>query len=274
VTLLTLCADDFGLSKPVNDGIISLVEKGRLNAVSCMAVGKHIGYAPRLLESIRNAPHKIELGLHITLTEYIPLGEMPMLAPDGTLPSIGSLILKSHLRLLNLNEISIEIKRQVETFENTFGQKPNFIDGHQHAHILPGIRDIVLQSGSTERWIRQCTAPLSTILKMRNALPRTLLISMLSRKLKTQLLTRNIPHPAHFFGVNDFNVNEDFAELMDKWLYHVADRSGNSLIMCHPGFDTKDAVIHDPIRARRPQEYAYLASEQFAYDMKKYGLSL
>jgi len=271
---LTLCADDFGLSPSVNDGIIELVESGRLNAVSCMTVGNHIDDASRLLKAIKKAPHKVELGLHTTLTEYKPLAEMPNLAPDGIFPSIGSLILKSHLRQLDRQEISNEIERQVEKFVETFGHKPHFIDGHQHAHILPGIREHILDHASSDCWVRQCTASVASILKMRIALPRTLLISMLSRRLKAQLSAQSIPHPAQFLGVNDFNVNEDFAALMDKWLYHAAKHDGNSLIMCHPGFDTKDIAIHDPIRARRPQEYAYLLSEKFLNDLKKYGLSL
>lgn len=276
MSTLTLCADDFGLSKTVNDGIIALIKKSRLNAVSCMSVGKHISDAERLIKAATNAPHPVELGLHLTLTEYAPLIPMRKLAPENQFPSIGSLIIKSHLRQLDLAEIAAEVQKQVDTFEVLFGHKPQFIDGHQHAHILPGIRDIVLRYGSADCWIRQCSAPRTSILNMRVALPRTLLISTLSRKLKAKLRSKNIPHHDQFFGVNDFNTDENFAKLMDKWLYQAAKRSGKSLIMCHPGFEATadEATIHDLIRNRRPQEYAHLASEQFLFDMNKYGLSL
>lgn len=272
----TLCADDFGLSKSVNEGIITLVEKGRLNAVSCMSMSEHFADAIHLIKVAKSAPHPVEFGLHITLTEYEPLTKIPTLAPEYILPSIGKLILKSYLGQLNLTEVSNEIRQQVTQFQETFGHAPHFIDGHQHAHILPGIRDIILKYGNEDCWVRQCTAPLSSVLKMRTALPRTLLISALSQKLARTLHTNAIPQHAQFFGINNFDTTEDFAKLMDKWLYHIAKLDKKSLIMCHPGLETEpdEPTIHDPIRNRRPQEYKYLASDQFPMDMNKYGLSL
>jgi len=238
-----------------------------------MSVGKHFHAGVPLL---KKAAGKTEIGLHLTLTEYEPLGAMPNLAAENQLPSIGSLILKSQLRQLNQQEIAEEVERQITAFEDAFGHKPHFIDGHQHAHILPGIREVVLTYGNEDCWIRQCSLPLTSIFKMRIALPRALLISSLSRNLKSRLKSKNIPHHEQFFGVNNFNTDEDYAAFMDTWLYYAAKREVRSLIMCHPGMTASkdEAHIHDPIRIRRPQEYAYLSSEQFEHDLNKYGLAL
>ena len=45
-------------------------------------------------------------------------------------------------------EIAAEIARQLDAFEDALGRAPDFIDGHQHVHVLPGIRRAVLRCRS------------------------------------------------------------------------------------------------------------------------------
>ncbi|MDR3497477.1 MAG: ChbG/HpnK family deacetylase, partial [Ancalomicrobiaceae bacterium] len=39
LTILQLCADDFGLSEGIDRGILALIADGRLSATSCMVAG-------------------------------------------------------------------------------------------------------------------------------------------------------------------------------------------------------------------------------------------
>src|SRR5512138_3236227 len=86
---VTLCADDFGLNEPVSRGIIELAEASRLSAVSCMSASPHWREHASWLAPLRG---KIDIGLHLTLTGLAPLGLMPQLAPDGTLPALGKIL--------------------------------------------------------------------------------------------------------------------------------------------------------------------------------------
>ena len=104
---LTLCADDFGLGPEIDEAILSLIEQGRLNAVSCMPTGPTFGAnIASLLDAAHHAPIPVQIGLHLTFTEYSPAGEMPELAPDGVLPEIGTLIRKAYTGQLHRPEIS------------------------------------------------------------------------------------------------------------------------------------------------------------------------
>ncbi|WP_194269357.1 ChbG/HpnK family deacetylase [Tritonibacter litoralis] len=264
----TLCADDFGLHQDADNGIIDLVQAGRLNAVSCMSVGPTLGQnAGRLLQAA--ADGRAQIGLHLTFTEYAPVGLMPHLAPDGVLPAIGALIQQAHLRKLRQNEITEQVSRQLRVFTETFGRLPDFIDGHQHAHILPGIRDAVIAAVLNMPrgvWVRSCDLPLSRLLSLGIARRRAVIISTLARRLKRKLLRHHVPTNGVFFGVNDFDPHQDFGDMMRIWMDAARTSGKPALIMCHPGHP-KTTDIWDPIAVRRPDELSYLASDQFEQDM-------
>ena len=43
-----------------------------------------------------------------------------------------------------------------------FGRPPDFIDGHQHVHLFPQVRDAVLKvaaEAAPDAWLRQCGRP-------------------------------------------------------------------------------------------------------------------
>ena len=65
-----LCADDYGISPGVNQGIRELIEQGRLNATSVMVVGPAIGRdeIAKLEDAVTKNPH-CAIGLHTTLIE-------------------------------------------------------------------------------------------------------------------------------------------------------------------------------------------------------------
>ena len=53
----------------------------------------------------------------------------------------------------------IEIATQLRAFIDTFGRPPDFLDGHQHVHLFPQVRDAFLKvvaQGAPDAWVRQC----------------------------------------------------------------------------------------------------------------------
>jgi len=270
---IKLCSDDFGLNNSVDEAIIKLVEQGRLNAVSCMVIGstfeKNI---VRLIAARAVAPIKVEIGIHITLTEYKQLVRL------GRNSSIGELLIKSHLGRLDEKQFDQEIFGQFNQFEAIAGQKPEFADGHQHAHLLPTICPLFIKHAKANLlengWVRSCWQPLNNILAAKISLPRTLLISKLSNRLRTEADALSLNTNSRFLGVNDFGPNQNFAELMQTWLGVASEYSGETLIMCHPGFGQSEQKVHDPIAMRRPDEYEYLSGAQFKKDLENFELCL
>ena len=93
---------------------------------------------------------------------------MPILAPDGRLPPLKALLRAAVLGRLDMPEITLEIQRQIDAFTRHFRQPPAYLDGHQHVHLLPVIRQAVmlalgrLPAGT---WLRDCREPAAAILQ-------------------------------------------------------------------------------------------------------------
>ena len=125
---IVLCADDYGIAPGVSRAIRDLLERGRLSATSCMVVSPDFAAeGPRLKPYLDRA----DIGLHLTLTQDRPL---------------GALMRAAYLGRLDRQAIGAEIDRQVERFTRVLGRAPDFIDGHQHVHLLPAVREPVLEA--------------------------------------------------------------------------------------------------------------------------------
>jgi len=268
---LTLCADDFGLNDAVSRGIIELAASGRLSAVSCMSASPLWGEHAAWLMPLRS---RIDIGLHLTLTGLSPLAPMPLLAPEGRLPELGRVLRDGLLHRLPRAEIRAELRRQMEAFIERFGRAPDFIDGHQHVHVLPGVRETVFELWDEylkpgQGYLRSCHEPVEAILRRGIEPIKALIIATLSARLTRQARKRGVLINDSFRGVHDFSGKKPPEQLFPWFLQGKGTRP---LVMCHPGHVSGDD--DDELRDWRPREYAYFSSEQFLIDLKAAGVSL
>ena len=177
-----LCADDYGLAPGVGAAIRDLIAQGRLSATSCMTAGPYWPEEARLLAPLAG---QADIGLHFTLTDQTPAGPMPVLAPEGRLPPIGRLMKDAYTGRLDPAEIAAEFARQLHNFTAALGRTPDFIDGHQHVHLLPVVRDVVAAAAKDLPGIyqRSCAEPFFSVLKRGVAPPKALLLSAMARAL-------------------------------------------------------------------------------------------
>ncbi|MBC7683566.1 MAG: ChbG/HpnK family deacetylase, partial [Ferruginibacter sp.] len=139
---LAVCTDDFGLTPGISQAISELAHAGRVTIVSCMP------QAPAWRASLPllvNLPANVQRGLHFNLTEGAPLSaELRRIWPHF-LP-LSRLILAAHLRQLPLAALAAEWAAQWQAYSDATGAAPQFVDGHQHVHHLPGVRSVVLDA--------------------------------------------------------------------------------------------------------------------------------
>ena len=132
-----LTADDYAMTPAVTRGILACLEAGRITATGAMTNRPHWkSFAPQL----GAFEGKADLGLHFNLTCGVPLTAMPRLAPGGELPKLPDILRAGSLRRLPLAEVAGELEAQLSAFEDAMGRMPDFIDGHQHVHAMPGVR--------------------------------------------------------------------------------------------------------------------------------------
>lgn len=273
-TSFVLCADDFGLSAGIDAAILDLIDAGRLSATSVMVAGPDL---PAAASALADRAGRAEIGLHLTFTDLPPLGSLPRLAPEGTPPALGKLIATAVTRRLDRSEIHAEVERQIARFEAIVGRAPDFIDGHQHVHVLPGIRQAVFAAFDTGRldsrrtWLRDPAPPAHAWMIGGWPRQKAAIIAALSLGLARDAARHGVATNSGFLGYTAFRADGSFGSVFAAQLSAAAT---TTLAMCHPSQDVGDTPFPDPIAAARLNEYAYLASDRFAADLAARGLTL
>lgn len=135
--VLIVNADDFGLSKGQNYGIIEACRNGVVASTTALVNGAAIDHAAQLS---RSTP-ELAVGMHFVLTLGEPLSAMPGLTRDGRL---GKWIWQqAEEDILPLEEIAHELACQYRRFVELFGHEPTHIDSHHHVHMFAQIYPIV-----------------------------------------------------------------------------------------------------------------------------------
>ncbi len=258
---ITLCADDYGQNTAISQAIIALLKEKKLSATSCMTT------APQwLMHAAWLAPVKdqADMGVHFNLTHGKPLSSAFIAVYGTSFPSLSTLLRKCYLRQLNQAAIYAELNAQLDQFIAGVGRLPDFIDGHQHIHQFPVIRDVILTLYHERLrdhfcYVRSVNDASAWLRIHDDAYIKRLIIQLCgARVFKQQLARHKIPHNSSFSGIYNFAHAIDYAKLFPRFLQQSLD---GGLIMCHPGLAYSKEV--DEIREFRPDEYHYFQSGIF-----------
>ncbi|GAC1505347.1 MAG: ChbG/HpnK family deacetylase [Bradyrhizobium sp.] len=258
-----LCADDYGLSPGVNRAIRDLIERGRLNATSVMVVGPAIGREEiGALQTAATDSRRCAVGLHVTLTApFRPLTMHFQPTDGGMFLPFPKLLRAGLLARLDAEIIEAELLVQLSAFREMFGRAPDFVDGHQHVQLFPGVRDAFLSAvkqAAPNAWVRQ--GGRNQPLARRLGSPKALLLDLLSAQFRRRASRAKIAFNPAFAGAYDFSRQADFSALMQDFLDGLPE---GGLIMCHPGFVDEILVSLDPLTTQREHEHAFLGGEHF-----------
>lgn len=249
-----LCADDYGIAPGVSQAIRDLLERGRLSATSCMVVSPDFAGEGPLLKPYLN---RADIGLHLTLTLDRPL---------------ASLMRDAYLRRLDRRAIAAEIDRQIESFSRVLGRAPDFIDGHQHVHLLPGVREPVLAAAKKAgAYLRLTDESLGAIQHSRVAAGKSLFLSLMARPMARLAASGGIRRNSGFRGARSFAEREPFRAL---FLRMIEGSPAGTIVMCHPGLVDATLAGRDSVTAAREDEYRYFLSEEFPADLAAANLRL
>jgi len=268
-----LCADDYGISPSVNAAIRELIARGRLNATSVMVAAPHLGDDEvALLDMLNSGEKRAAIGLHVTLTApFKPMGAEFAPVRDGCFLPLAEMLRAAIARRLQPEMLVIEIATQLRAFLETFGRLPDFLDGHQHVHLFPQVRDAFLKvvaETAPDAWVRQCgRARSSRRLHERKGLVLDILSVSFRRKAERLGIATN----SAFAGAYAFNAKANFAKIFTRFLAGLPD---GGLIMCHPGFVDAELVRLDPLTYLREHEFAYFNSDAFPHLLAHHGIEL
>lgn len=249
---IILCADDFALNEGISKAILELLNKGCISATSCMSTSPlWPEWGPRL-KTVLTA----DIGIHLDLTQFKPL--------TATLKgpfSIAQVILKSYSRQWSVSALEDEFSTQFQRFREVMGFLPHFIDGHQHIHQFPQIREALLSVCAM--YFKNEKPPIRLIngypflSPLRDSPLKSLIHALGRQALKKELDKMQWPYYPDFKGIYIFKGKPNIAVLFEQLIRQIAP---GGLMMCHPGHQSD---VNDPIAHIREEEYTFLNSPQW-----------
>jgi chitin disaccharide deacetylase len=270
---VVLCADDYGLSDGVSRGIVELAQMGRLSAAGAMT---NMPGWKRNASALKPLEDRIGIGLHLNLTAGVPLGHMPNVAPEGRFPSLGKLLAQALRGRLPAHEIQAEIARQLDAFTEVHGKPPSFVDGHQHAHILPGIWPALLtvlaeRGYASHVWIRNPSDRIASILRRPVGRNKALLVGGLAAKFSRHARAGGFKMNEGFSGFAPFDLSIPPERIFASAFSALG---ASPVVMCHPGYVDDELRGLDPAVESRVKELEYLKSDAFGVLLEERGLRL
>ena len=212
-------ADDFGLSKGVNEGIVACYRQGVVNSSSLMTNTKYFDDAVQLIK-LHALPN---IGLHFNLTEFQPLLKTHQTLVDAH----GSLQRNcTNFQHIDLKEVELELEAQFQKALDA-GVTISHFDSHHHIHMSELFKKVFLQLSKKHK------IPLRNVANTyKNPLKRG----------KHFWLYKNYDFYTQRFSA-DFYDNA--ATL--KTLIQLINQSKKSIeIMCHPGFiDAENGIYNE-----------------------------
>jgi predicted glycoside hydrolase/deacetylase ChbG (UPF0249 family) len=258
-----LCADDFGISSSVNTAIRDLVVRGRLNATSVLVAAPSFNRGEAIaLAALNSVKPRVAIGLHLALTApFRPVSkDFAPLREGAFLPLVAT---ASHAVMHRFARDALvrEISGQMQAFAAAFGRPPDFVDGHQHVHLLPQIDDALLRvvkDVAPDAWVRQCGRALPFAARFADR--KALLLDAFSHRFRRAAAALGVRTNPAFAGAYEFDEDADFAVLFPRFLDALPD---GGVVMCHPGFVDAELRRLDPLTTLREKEYAFLAGDAF-----------
>ncbi len=227
---MIVCADDYGLRQDVDEAILQLAGLGKLTAVSCMAALESC--TAESLSRLQLHGASLDIGLHLCFTRE------DLTFAEDHVPRFGSLLRAALTGRVNRAEIRRQVAAQYELFARKSGRHPDYLDGHLHAHQLPGVRDglvdFVLSLPPQERpYVRNTAMSLRRLQKAGLPWAKALLIGRFGAGLRNKLGQQAIATNQGFAGIYDFGKWRSYPTYLPKFAACLPEPTG--ILVVHPG---------------------------------------
>lgn len=252
-------ADDFGLTRGVNAGVMRGFRDGIITSATIMANGRAFQDA---VDSAKKSP-KLGIGCHLVLVDGVSVetpSAIPSLADsEGNLPATVAVLTSRLLSgAVRGEDIGRELRAQITKVLNA-GINPTHLDSHKHTHSHPRIMEQVVRVAG-EFGIRRVRSPFENagaLLKSAFAdgwgslKQSTMALAARTGARRFQKLARahGIRTPDHFWGVAATGrLNRESILSMLRSM-----PEGVNELMCHPG-QYDDELEHARTRLKKERE--------------------
>ena len=225
--ILVVNADDFGLTEGVSDGILRAADRGVVTSTSVLVLGSAFSSTVHLLSSAR-----LGVGVHLAAVgEDPPLlsrSEIPTLVDTrGRLrPSWRALVPLLAAGRIDPDDLRREFAAQVDAVK-TAGIAISHLDTHQHLHLWPLVRDVVVSLAQVEG-VRAVRVPRSA-----GSGPRAATIRRLANNVARRAHCAGLVYPSWAAGLDE--AGHMHGDRLDAALRLLIAKTGDVELSAHPG---------------------------------------
>ncbi len=253
---LIVAADDYGQNEAVDEGILQLVERGRITAASCLTASPRWSVAAKRLG--RDVRARADFGVHLDFTEFV--------RPAGG--HVG-LIAACYAGTLDRQKLRPLVDEQLQRFEEAVGTGPDYVDGHRHVHQLPRVRDVLLDALLQRYGTRLPWGRVSRARGLGAGLKARVVSGLGGREMAARCRAFGLACNEHLLGFYDFSPGAAaHRERLRTWVGQAQDRD---VLMCHPAVRAEPG---DPIGPGRASEFAAMQDDQWPAMLAQAGITL
>lgn len=259
---LIINADDFGMCREANKGILFCHTHGVVSSASLMANMPGFEEAAKMLKKYPG----LDAGVHLNLTWGKPLTKAKSLV-DETGNFRQDMIKRILLGKFEKSDVEEEIKAQIQLCKKH--AKISHVNSHKHFHVLPSVMKTIVDIAKEEgiKWIRLPKERIPA--KINRQLPKLMLLRFYSLSAQRYYDRLGLKYADKFIGVS--HTGNLTLESFKNLLSHV--NEGITEIICHPGYKS-NAVKNDRLAVSREKELRILTNKEAKESIKKYGIRL
>jgi len=273
---LIVNADDFGLSRSVNEGVVLAHRRGILTSATLMA------NTPGFVEAARLAAEnpRLGVGLHLNWVRGRPV------SPPEAVPSLvdrrgfffssgGAFLKKLFSGRIRTEDLEREARAQVERALNAGVQLSHF-DSEKNVHVFPRLMDVVVSLSRSYgirkvRFIRECgfsRSPSQTL--------KAFLLSQVCRRSAARMRRAGIVIADRFYGI--CNSGRMTAGRLMKIFGDLKGESAE--VMVHPGLVDRELESLEEtmgtyyINRYREDELRALTDPRLPEEARRFGVRL
>jgi len=271
---LIINADDFGISRGVNDGILEAAQSRGITSTSLMV---NLPYSTDAIR--RSRQHSaISIGLHFNLTVGNALTGPSSLTqgPSTEFYPLSRLLAAASLGMIEEADVERECLAQIDRMTRA-GCPPTHLDSHRHVHTHPAIYPAVLRAVRARR-IPHLRVPCEPLHLNAGVVGATLKkgFLMLSARRTRPLGDGSGEHPrtsaqTGFVGIS-LQGGRSFADRLFTLIRELP--AGTTELMTHPGYADADLARRDSYTTQREIELRVLCSEAFHDLLESSGVAL
>ncbi len=250
---LYLVADDYGLSPGIGRGIRALLAEGKIAGTGCMTLFPEWADEAGLLMPVIEQSGA-DIGLHLTLTDFMPLSGVSVMC------SMRKRVAQWILGSVDKGKLQRELDAQLNAFIDVVGRAPDYIDGHQHVHFFPVVRewlvarrDLLISPRGTGPWLRG--APDASLCSSLTTRGKVSIIERIAQGFDSEMQAAGYRVRGPLMGFYDWRKPDNFPAMLQHF---KANAPQGAVVMCHPGHSDEILAARDELVDARDVEFAEL----------------